>query len=191
MNQEQTYHIDTTPEEDKLFQDIPAAKLETPKKGAFAKIFCIVLSLHVAAAGIIALSATCSNANAAPEKSQTPSSVMETAKTTNSTTSNVTASSEIAPRVTNEEPIQIPKPTPLNTSVSTKKEQVNASAKKLSTTTQSKLVSSLYTKEYVVKQGDSVYSISKKYKLSVDRLIKLNNIKDVNKIQIGQTLKFM
>ena len=186
MNQEQTYHIDTTPEEDKLFQDIPAAKLETPKKGAFAKIFCIVLSLHVAAAGIIALSATCSSANAAPEKSQALSSVAETIEPTSATTSNVTAS-----KLDTAEQTETPKPTPSIAPVPSKKPQVITSTKKLPTTNQTKSASSLYTKEYVVKQGDSIYSISKKYKLSVDRLIKLNNIKDVNKIQIGQSLKFM
>jgi LysM repeat protein len=48
-----------------------------------------------------------------------------------------------------------------------------------------------YTKEYVVKQGDTFYSIVKRYGLKADKLIKLNNIKDPNKIQIGQKLKFM
>lgn len=178
MNQEQTYHIDTTPEEDKLFRDMPAAKLETPKKGAFAKIFCIVLSLHVAAAGIIALSTTCASANAASEKSQNLSSVTET---TNATTSKLDTA----------EQTETPKPTPSITPAPSKKSQAITSTKKIPTTAQPKTTGSLYTKEYVVKQGDSIYSISKKYKLSVDRLIKLNNIKDVNKIQIGQSLKFM
>jgi LysM repeat protein len=47
------------------------------------------------------------------------------------------------------------------------------------------------TNSYLVKQGDTVYSISKKYKLNVDKLLKLNNIKDPNKIAVGQTLKFL
>jgi len=179
VNQEPLYNIDTTPEEDKLFQDMPTTKSDAPKKGAFAKIFCIVLSLHVAVAGIIGMSATSASANAASEKSQNLSSVTETFESTNSTTS----------KIATVEPT--PKPTPLNTPAPLKKEQATTSAKKLPTATPPKSTNLLYTKEYVVKQGDTIYSISKKYKLSVDRLIKINNIKDVNKIQIGQTLKFM
>jgi LysM repeat protein len=188
VNQEQTYHIDTTPEEDELFQDTPSTtEAIIPEKKAFTKIFCIVLSLHVAVAGIITFSATCSNANAAPEKSQNTSSVAETFKSTNSlATSNATA-----PKTDKTNPTEVPKPTPLVTPVSPKKAQSTTSAKKSPIATPLNPTNVLYTKEYVVKQGDSVYSISKKYKLSVDRLIKLNNIKDVNKIQIGQSLKFM
>jgi LysM repeat protein len=48
-----------------------------------------------------------------------------------------------------------------------------------------------YTEFYVVKKGDTIYSISKKYKLNPERLIKLNNIKNPNEIKIGQTLKFL
>ena len=48
-----------------------------------------------------------------------------------------------------------------------------------------------FVKEYTIKQGDTITTIAKKYKLSTERLIKINNIKDVNKIQVGQKLKFM
>ena len=47
------------------------------------------------------------------------------------------------------------------------------------------------TKEYVIKQGDTIHSIAKKYKLNYDRLLKMNNIQDPNKIIIGQKLKFL
>lgn len=47
------------------------------------------------------------------------------------------------------------------------------------------------TKEYVVKKGDTFYSIVRRYGLDSNKLIKLNNIKDPNKIQLGQKLKFM
>lgn len=47
-----------------------------------------------------------------------------------------------------------------------------------------------FTKNYTIKQGDTIYSIARKYKLNVNRLIKINNIKDPNKIEIGQTLLF-
>lgn len=48
-----------------------------------------------------------------------------------------------------------------------------------------------YTKEYIVKQGDTLSIIAKKYKLSTARLIKINNIKDANKLTVGQKLKFL
>jgi len=41
---------------------------------------------------------------------------------------------------------------------------------------------------HVVKKGDTLYSISKKYNISVSDLVKNNNIKN-NNIKIGQTLK--
>ena len=47
------------------------------------------------------------------------------------------------------------------------------------------------TQTYTVKHGDTVYSISRKYKLNVGNLIKLNDLKDPNKIIPGQTLKFL
>lgn len=50
---------------------------------------------------------------------------------------------------------------------------------------------SRYTKEYVVKQGDTFYGIVRKYKLSADKLKKINNIKNENTIQVGQKLKLM
>jgi len=42
---------------------------------------------------------------------------------------------------------------------------------------------------YLVKKGDTLYSIARKNKTILNDLIKLNNIKDVNKIVIGQKLK--
>jgi LysM repeat protein len=46
-------------------------------------------------------------------------------------------------------------------------------------------------KEYTVKHGDTIYSIAKKYKLDYNRLLKINNIQDPNKIKLGQKLKFI
>jgi LysM repeat protein len=48
-----------------------------------------------------------------------------------------------------------------------------------------------YTKEYVIKNGDTFHSIVRKYKLNPERLKKINNITNENKIQAGQTLKLM
>ena len=46
-------------------------------------------------------------------------------------------------------------------------------------------------KEYVVKKGDSFHKIVKKYKLNEKKLQTLNNIKDINKLSVGQKLKLM
>lgn len=45
------------------------------------------------------------------------------------------------------------------------------------------------SQKYVVKKGDTLSAIAKKYKTTVAKLKKLNGIKDVNKIYIGQELK--
>jgi LysM repeat protein len=68
----------------------------------------------------------------------------------------------------------VPKPTP------------QQQAKNTETKTKSK-----YTQTYQVKQGDTINSIAKKYRLVTERLMKINNIKDPNKIYVGQTLKFL
>ena len=47
-----------------------------------------------------------------------------------------------------------------------------------------------HIQKYTVKPNDTIYSISKKYKLNVKKLIELNKIKDSSKIVAGQTLKF-
>lgn len=44
-------------------------------------------------------------------------------------------------------------------------------------------------KTYTVKKGDTLSSIAKKYKTTVSALVKKNNIKDKNLIQVGQVLK--
>lgn len=56
---------------------------------------------------------------------------------------------------------------------------------------QKKITRPIYTKEYVVKSGDNLYSISKRYKLSFERLKEINHIKDPSKIVVGQHLKFL
>lgn len=48
-----------------------------------------------------------------------------------------------------------------------------------------------YTTHYVVKEGDTLESIAKKYKLNRVRLQQLNNITHPNHIRVGMTLKFM
>lgn len=43
--------------------------------------------------------------------------------------------------------------------------------------------------EYTVKKGDTLTAIAKKFNTTISALQKLNNIKDVNKIYVGQILK--
>jgi LysM repeat protein len=45
--------------------------------------------------------------------------------------------------------------------------------------------------EHVVKSGDSLSWIARKYKTTVAQIAKLNNIADPNKLEIGQVLKIM
>ena len=42
---------------------------------------------------------------------------------------------------------------------------------------------------YTVKAGDTLSGIAKKYNTTVENLVKKNNIKDKNKIYVGQVLK--
>lgn len=44
-------------------------------------------------------------------------------------------------------------------------------------------------KYYIVKKGDTLSGIAKKYKTTVDKLVKLNNIKNKNLIYVGQKLR--
>ncbi len=48
-----------------------------------------------------------------------------------------------------------------------------------------------YTKEYVVKKGDTFDKIVARYKVNGKKLQLLNNIKDTNKLSVGQKLKLM
>jgi LysM repeat protein len=47
------------------------------------------------------------------------------------------------------------------------------------------------TKEYVVKKGDTFDKIVARYKVNGKKLQLLNNIKDTNKLSVGQKLKLM
>ena len=41
---------------------------------------------------------------------------------------------------------------------------------------------------YIVKPGDSLWKIAKKYKTSIDKIVKINNIENPEKIDIGQKI---
>jgi LysM repeat protein len=42
--------------------------------------------------------------------------------------------------------------------------------------------------QVIVQKGDTLTKISKKYSVSIDNILKLNNLKDINKIILGQKL---
>ena len=42
---------------------------------------------------------------------------------------------------------------------------------------------------YTIKQGDTLSVLAKTYKTTVDNLVSLNNIKDKNKIYVGQKIR--
>lgn len=168
MNTEKTYHIDVTPEEEALFN--PSIKQEEHKAKppvSFAKVFCVVLGVHAAIGACILASTHSAQAKQNEPVASQPQPVAETP--------NPLATATPSPTPT---PTPTSKPTPANVSqpVVAKTEIKNTEK---------------YIKEYTVKQGDTLTSIAKKYKLSTTRLIKINNIKDVNKLTVGQKLKFL
>ena len=166
MKTEKTYHIDVTPEEDALFN--PGAnieKREIKSPVSFTRVFCIVLGVHVVL-GIGILATTHSVQAKQHEPVSSRASVQELSETINkpAPSSNSTSTPTVADTESKPAPViskQVPK------------------------------INEKYTKEYTVKQGDTLSSIARKYKLSTARLIKINNIKDVNKLVIGQKLKFL
>ena len=169
MNEEKTYHIDVTPEEDALFNPEAVFKLKEKNKKntpiSFGKVFCVVVGVHaVIGVGIIA---TTSSAEAKPKEQVDLAQPVD----------------EIPKQYQEETTKATPTPTPLPVAT--------VEPMKQSTSDSNKPLNGKYTKEYTVKQGDTLYSIAKKYKLNTERLIKINNIKDVNKLTVGQKLKFM
>jgi LysM repeat protein len=68
---------------------------------------------------------------------------------------------------------------PSNNEAVTKPAQQQQNANKPSTT----------AKYHTVKQGDTLYAIAKKYHTTVDKLCKLNKIKETTILQIGRKLR--
>lgn len=52
-------------------------------------------------------------------------------------------------------------------------------------------VNSKYTQSYTIKKGDTIHSISKRFKLNTKKLLEINHIKNPNNIREGQVLKFL
>jgi len=157
------YHIDVTPEEDSLFRDKPV-KRNTNEQFKRKISFAKVLLVVLGIHGLVGgiIIASTNTTNAQKPEIDLTKPVEEIPKKYQQ------------PTIPEANATPVPQPTVAPTPAPTPK------------STNPKL-----TAVYIVKQGDTVYSIAKKYKLNVDRLIKLNNIKDVNKIVVGQKLKFM
>jgi LysM repeat protein len=133
--------------------------------------FYVVLALHVIAVVAIAYFGSAKKANAEDQKLLLEPIYVGVADPTPTPTP--------TPEYKHQEPW--PKATPeLKTYPNTKKAIAVVKEK-----------NSNYTKEYVVKQGDTFYSIVRKYKLNPERLKNINKITNENKIKTGQTLKLM
>jgi LysM repeat protein len=166
MNEDKTYHIDVTEEEDSLFKDVETNN--KPTKNNFngfslKKAFVIVLGLHIV--GIAALFGL-------PQKLERKEAKLTENSTNTLPTPQPTPIVQATPL-----PPQQPVYKPVEEDKKLLPEQIKTKIK--------------YTKEYTVKQGDNFYKIVNRFKLNPERLIKLNNIQDINKLQVGQKLKFM
>lgn len=167
MNKEK-YHIDVTPEEDSLFRDEPVRSANFTNKKTFVISFIAIFAIHA----LIAAAVMASNLiDSDSDKLYT-------------STSNSTNLVESTPVPT---PTPVPPP-PTDTSTAIADNTITSNFTTSNTTTVKK---PKLTTTYVIKKGDTIYSISRKFKLRVDKLIKINNIKNPNNIYPGQTLKFM
>jgi LysM repeat protein len=177
-NTQTQYHIDVTPEEDNLFREhtdqpnkikTALSKLMQPKLNT---ALIVVAGLHVAV--VLAIFGFTNSSNASEHQiSQKDGNKTETIPEALKKNDEEFLTKEVA---------ATPQPTP---------PPVEQQHNPPPTQPMKAKPAKQYTAKYVVKTGDTVYSISRKYKLNVDRLIKINDIKDPNKIVIGQTLKFM
>ena len=156
------YHIDVTEEEDRLFRDQTEYENQNKRKPNSKLTWALVVSAHIGLIGAVVGIPTL-------------------------------LASELTPIQTTKQPSQLkaedqtfvatPTPEPTITS--------NATSNATVASHQEKPNKSGLTQTYTVKHGDTIYSISRKYKLNVGKLIKLNELKDPNKIVPGQTLKFL
>lgn len=168
MKKEQKqYHIDVTPEEDALFRDeiqIEEFKNIKKQKVSFRKVLFGVIAAHCLIAGGIAIT----SAEALQTKPNLKEPVQELPKPYQKITEQQAVSPEPVlvdniPSNTKLAPLPLPKP----------------------------VLRDSLTEEYTVKKGDTIYSIARKYKLHVGRLIQINQIKNPNQIQVGQKIKFL
>jgi LysM repeat protein len=136
-----------------------------------SRALLIVLVLHVVAvAGIIAFNTIKSRQGVLPPvataKTTAPASTQKSTATTAATSESTKPRDEMAKVPVKEERKAIPvKPIAENTP----KAETNK-------------------KTYVVAKGDTPVSIAKKFKITSDQLLSVNNIEDAHKLKIGQKL---
>jgi LysM repeat protein len=179
------YHIDVSKEEETLFAEnntdtiiVQSAKEKTIIPRSYLTIG-VVVALHLVGVGCMFGFSSVSGKGGIDESSLKEDKEFVKQEPQSSPTPHeapkVVAKPTEAPK--QEAPKVIAKPTEAP-KVSPKIQEVSK--------TQSTL-----TKEYVVKNGDTIYGIAKKYKLNTEKLIKLNDIKDANKVPVGKVLKFL
>lgn len=195
MKNKPMYHIDVTPEEDRLFRDIeqprgPKLSQTTSKPISKLTIPIIILIVVIHLVGACALMAFSSTRSISNEDKQFVGEVADSVLDSPVIKQPIAVPSPTATPVPTPEPTPAPTP-PANNDVPmdakpTSSDVPKQTPKPIQVTKHSNL-----TKEYVVKKGDTIYSIAKKFKLNTEKLLKINNIKDPNKIALGQKLKFM
>ena len=159
---EKEYHIDVTPEEDNLFRNQEEVNKNNKKMNI--KIIVAIVAFHIfGAVGIYAMS---------PKSVQAPLSdaikpIPEPTPSATCTPVPVPMDAKPLPLPSIEKPKAIPKPVTKPVTKPVQKSVLN----------------------HTVNKGDTIYSIAKRYKMKADTLAKLNKIKDMSKIRIGQVLK--
>lgn len=168
------WHIDVTPEEDALFRDDIEEIKDAPKKSkiSFKNIFLGVVGIHCLVAGGIAVSSA--EAFQPNNKPNLEKPVADLPKPYQGVVEQTAATPSPTPEV-----VATPQPTPIVATTPNPLPQQKPQLKPA------------LTKEYTIKKGDTLYSIARKYKLNVERLIQINKIKNPQQIQIGQKIKFM
>lgn len=177
------YHIDVSPEEDALFREIkeePVTEKKPNSNFMKNKIFWVVVLIHV---GVL----TALTVSAAPQKDKevTENLIEQDKQFVGENTPQPSVAPEATPQPTPAPQTQAPmdgKPP---------EQPVKPQQKEIKNTNIKPISHNGLTKNYTIKSGDTIFSIAKKYKLNYDRLIKINDIKDPNKIKVGQTIKFM
>lgn len=194
------YHIDVTPEEELLFSDQPTPTANAKQSYPFSiGVISVVVGLH--ALVLLALLASTTKATATPyvqdasnpihqqEHPQPPQPTQVPTPSPTPTPQEATSPTQDPKNITPNQKEEWP----LNnkqTQIVARPKTTNP-PKKLESSTKQTTPKPTILKEYKVKTGDTIYSITKKFKLKTERLMKLNNIQDASKIKAGQILKFI
>ena len=191
------YHIDVTPEEELLFSDQPTPTENAKQSNPFSMgVISVVVGLHALVLMTMIASATKATATPYVQDAPKPTQQQEHTQPTQVPTPSPTPTPQ---QVTS--PTQDPKTITPNQKeewpLNNKQTQIVARPnptnppKKIENSTKQTTPKPTILKEYKVKNGDTIYSIAKKFKLKTERLMKLNNIQDASKIKAGQILKFI